>query len=100
MSKEFMTAVTRVWNPDGGAMNALLGLVGETGEVVELFKKRNYHGKQFTLEQLRDELGDVLYYVYAMCHEMMLDPEDVMQANIEKLAKRYPDGFALGGGIR
>ncbi|TKJ07037.1 nucleotide pyrophosphohydrolase, partial [Bacillus cereus] len=40
------------------------------------------------------ELGDILYYISIMSHEMGYTLEDIAQMNIAKLAERYPDGFS------
>lgn len=79
--------------------NYAMGLAGETGEVVELLKKRLFHGID-PGDKLVKELGDVLWYVAALCEEMGLTLEQVARVNIDKLMKRYPDGFVLGGGER
>ncbi len=75
------------------AWNAL-GLVGEAGEVAEHIKKAIFHGHQLDQEMLKKEMGDVLWYVAALCTNLDLSMEEVMQANIEKLKMRYPDGFS------
>ncbi len=81
-------------------LNAGLGLVGESGEVAELLKKTYFHGKDLDREKLKLELGDVLFYLdwLARLHGMTLG--EVADANIEKLAARYPSGFVTGGGNR
>jgi NTP pyrophosphatase (non-canonical NTP hydrolase) len=71
--------IMRVWN--------VIGLVGETGEVAEL-RTANLEGV------LAKELGDVLWYVAALCTRAGLDMGAVMEANIEKLRARYPDGYS------
>lgn len=96
----YLEAVRRTWNPSGGIMNAVLGLVGEVGEVVELIKKSKFHGKTYDSDKYEEEIGDVFYYLYALCDELLLDPKEVMRKNVAKLAARYPNGFVLGGGIR
>lgn len=78
---------------------AILGLVGEAGEVADL-RKKEYHGIPRNLTEMSKEVGDVLFYVYAYCLETGCSIEDLMQLNMEKLSKRYPEGFKPGGGIR
>jgi NTP pyrophosphatase (non-canonical NTP hydrolase) len=72
---------------------SVLGLVGEAGEVVEMYKKHLGHGHQMDSEKLKKELGDVLWYIadLASCFDMNL--ADIAMANIEKLKKRYPERF-------
>jgi NTP pyrophosphatase (non-canonical NTP hydrolase) len=85
---------------EGSLANWGLGLAGEAGEVVELIKKHCFHGKALDRESLRKELGDVLWYISAICSEVGLELGDVAEANIDKLFARYPNGFVEGGGNR
>ena len=79
---------------DVGAMinHAVLGLCSEAGEVAGIFQKA-YQGHEVDPEHVKKELGDCLWMIAEACTAMGLDLEDVMRANIEKLEKRYPDGF-------
>lgn len=70
-----------------------LGLAGESGEVCELLKKRHYHKKDIPDSEIRDELGDVLWYLSLLAAQHGFDLEAVAQRNIEKLRERYPNGF-------
>jgi len=77
------------------AINYALGLSGEVGEVVELIKKWSFHGKSLDIEALDKELGDVLWYLTALASETGGTLNSVMKKNIDKLLKRYPNGFNL-----
>lgn len=70
-----------------------LGLAGESGEVVEILKKVIGHGHTMDKKLLKKELGDVLWYLTSIATCTGIDLEDVANANIEKLLKRYPSGF-------
>jgi NTP pyrophosphatase (non-canonical NTP hydrolase) len=70
-----------------------LGLAGETGEVIDMIKKRVFQGHAIDQEKLRDELGDVLWYFMLICHTMGYSLDEIMVCNVEKLRKRYPHGF-------
>ena len=74
-------------------MNAALGLSGEAGEVNDHIKKACFHGHSLEVDEIKDELGDVLWYIALMCDALGLTLDDVMEHNIAKLQKRYPDGF-------
>ena len=76
------------------AANADLGLTGEAGEVADEVKKCMYQGHPWQPSKIVEELGDVLWYVALMADLMNVPLEYVMQANIEKLERRYPDGFS------
>lgn len=73
---------------------AAMGLAGEAGEFCDEVKKVQHHGKTLDPERLKNELGDVLWYVAHTCNVMGWSLEDVARANIEKLWKRYPNGFS------
>lgn len=74
-----------------------MGLPGEAGEFTEIVKKLIFHGHDFTSD-VRDrlvlELGDVLWYLAYAANALGVDLEYVADMNINKLAKRYPDGFS------
>lgn len=72
----------------------LLGLAGETGEVLDLIKKHKYHGHDLDRDALAGELGDVLWYVAGIASHHGLSLGDIAKRNVTKLAERYPDGFS------
>ena len=70
-----------------------LGLAGEAGEVANIVKKiqRDFNG-EITDEirgKLKDELGDVLWYVSACADELGLTLEEIASFNVEKLSLRH-----------
>lgn len=77
-----------------GAMelHALHGMVGEIGELHSLYQK-NFQGHQFDKDHAKKELGDLLWFVAEYCTAMGWNMADVAKLNIEKLMKRFPDGF-------
>ena len=74
-------------------VNAILGMCGETGEVSDILKKHIYQGHKLDIDKVREELGDVLWYVTLAAHAVGYTLGDVMRNNINKLNKRYPNGF-------
>lgn len=77
-----------------------LGLTGEAGEVGDYCKKILFHGHPLDRDKLRDELGDVLWYVAALASVCDLSLDAVAEQNIAKLRRRYPDGFTSHDSIR
>jgi len=77
-----------------------LGLAGESGELLDLIKKRDHHGVNVSKEQIIDEAGDVLFYLVGLLVSEGASLSQVISWNTEKLRARYPDGFKAGGGIR
>ena len=78
----------------GELLNGALGLTGEAGEVADMIKKHIFHGHDLPPEDLVKELGDVCWYLALICHACGISIEHIMEKNIEKLRKRYPDGFS------
>lgn len=78
---------------------AVLGLAGEAGEVADLTKKWRYHDHPYDRDKFLKELGDAQWYlaVAALAHGFTL--AEVMEANIEKLRQRYPQGFSAEASI-
>lgn len=70
-----------------------LGLAGEAGEVANIVKKiqRDSQGviTDETRIKLKDELGDVLWYISACADELGLSIGEIAEYNVEKLAKRH-----------
>jgi NTP pyrophosphatase (non-canonical NTP hydrolase) len=102
--KEYQDGVMKTWNITNSErdqkINAVLGLAGEIGEFVELHKKNFFHGVPTDHEKILSELGDIAYYLAISAHMWGFSLEEVCQFNADKLAKRYPAGFAKGGGVR
>ena len=76
-------------------VNGAMGLCGEAGEVIDLVKKWVFQGHELYKEDVEEELGDVLWYAAILCEGIGTTMEEVMQKNIDKLKKRYPDGFEV-----
>jgi len=72
-----------------------MGLAGETGEVVDYLKKCVFHGHDLDKEKLTKELGDVLWYLARIADDCSISLEQIMIENIEKLKRRYPEGFSV-----
>ena len=70
-----------------------LGLAGEAGEVANIVKKiqRDHSGvvTDDTRNKLKDELGDVLWYISACCDELGLTLTEIAEYNVDKLARRH-----------
>lgn len=77
----------------GGIINGLFGLSGEVGELTDMVKKWIFHKSKFDEEHAKKELGDVMWYVAMICESFNWSLDEIMQMNIKKLEKRYPDGF-------
>ena len=74
-------------------LNGVLGLNGESGEVADHVKKALFQGHALDRDTLAKELGDIMWYAAIMAKGLGYSLDTIMEMNIEKLKKRYPDGF-------
>lgn len=74
-------------------VNGVLGLTGEAGECADMVKKNIFQGHELDKEHLAKELGDVAWYLAITAYEIGYDLETILQMNVDKLRKRYPNGF-------
>lgn len=111
---DYQEKALRTWNFNkdyhSRLTNVALGLSGEAGEVADAVKKAVYHGHGFTdipqeetksvsVHELAKELGDIMYYVSVGAHELGYTLQEIAEININKLAKRYPEGFSVEASI-
>ena len=111
--KEFVDAVTSDHSKDNDAfvnnwnilnmedvnmprlLTASCGLGAEAGEFTEIVKKCMFQGKPLNednIYHMQRELGDVMWYWMQGCMALNIDPNEVIQMNIDKLKARYPGG--------
>ena len=72
-----------------------VGINAEGGEFLEIIKKMVFQGKPWNednREHLIIELGDIMWYVAQATQSLGISMEEVLDTNIRKLSKRYPDG--------
>ena len=75
-------------------INGVMGLCGESGEVIDIVKKHLAQGHELDKEKIIKELGDVAWYMAEIATVLDVELEEVLVQNIEKLKKRYPEGFS------
>ena len=80
-------------------INGVMGLCGESGEVIDIVKKWLAQGHQLDKERMKSELGDVAWYLAETATALDVPLEQIFQANLDKLHKRYPQGFSTEGSI-
>ena len=74
-------------------INGVMGLCGESGEAIDIVKKWLAQGHELDREKLAKELGDIAWYLAETAWALDVPLEEILQANIDKLKKRYPQGF-------
>jgi NTP pyrophosphatase (non-canonical NTP hydrolase) len=71
-----------------------LGIAGEAGDVASCIKKTFAHDND-QREGIKENLGDTLWYTAMICNFFEWDLQEIMEMNLEKLKKRYPQGFTI-----
>jgi NTP pyrophosphatase (non-canonical NTP hydrolase) len=79
--------------PEQLISNLVFGLCGEAGEIADMLKKHLFHKHPLNVDDLKKELGDELWYLFMIAEYYHLDMTEIAQMNIDKLWKRYPNGF-------
>lgn len=74
-------------------VHAMLGIVSEVGEIMEELIKSKVENRELNLKNLKEEVGDIEWYVAIMIRHLKLTHEDIFASNIAKLSVRYPDKF-------
>ena len=88
-----MTTLNPALNRKDVLINSVMGLCGESGEAIDIVKKWLAQGHALDKEHLAKELGDIAWYLAEAATALELPLDQILQANLDKLKKRYPDGF-------
>ena len=88
-----MTTLNPALSKKDVLINGVMGLCGESGEAIDIVKKHLAQGHPLDREKLIKELGDIAWYLAETATALDVTLEEVLQGNIEKLRRRYPDGF-------
>lgn len=101
--KTFQEVSTRTFNANlthnEKLCNCVAGIFGEGGEVADIIKKYLFQGHSFDKEHLTEEIGDLMFYIVNLANVLNLDMELILEANVDKLKKRFPDGFSTKASI-
>ena len=95
-----MTTLNPALSPKDVLINGVMGLCGESGEAIDLVKKHLAQGHELNREQLAKELGDIAWYLAETATAIGYPLEEILQMNIDKLKKRYPEGFAVERSVK
>ena len=89
-----MTTLNPDLNKKDVLINGVMGLCGESGECIDIVKRHLAQGHELDRDNLIKELGDVAWYLAETAFALDVELEKVFIRNIEKLKKRYPEGFS------
>lgn len=88
-----MTTLNPALDKKDVLINGVMGLCGESGEAIDIVKKWLAQGHDLDREKLAKELGDIAWYLAETATALDLSLEDIFASNIEKIRRRYPQGF-------
>lgn len=73
-------------------LHMAVGVSGEAGELLDTIKKHCIYQKQIDLDNIKEEAGDILFYLTGLLNELDMSLEDCINANTAKLSRRYSSG--------
>lgn len=88
-----LTTLNPELNKKDVLINGVMGLCGESGEVIDVVKKHLAQGHDLNTQKIAEELGDVAWYLAETAYAIGVPLEEILQNNINKLKARYPQGF-------
>jgi len=101
---DYQQAAARTMNPaldrERRLMDAAAGLAEEAGEVMGQVRKALYVGHLLDRERMVKELGDALWCLAALATTLDVPLSEVAATNLEKLRRRFPDGFSTEASLR
>lgn len=75
-------------------LHMILGMQTESAEIADVYKKHIAYGKELDLVNVKEEIGDQMWYIANLCNLHSWDLRDIMDTNIKKLEARFPDKFS------
>ncbi len=79
--------------PDLNELHMVMGISTEANELLDVYKKNLAYKKPIDEVNIKEEIGDLLWYLGNYCNIKGYDLEEIMETNINKLKKRYPEKF-------
>ena len=71
----------------------IMGMATEVGELVDVFKKYMAYGKDIDWVNVKEEIGDLMFYIASFCRINNLSLDEIIYTNVAKLETRYPEKF-------
>lgn len=90
---DYALVVARLFKPYAEQIHrldhAIIGIVGEAGELVDETKQLTIYDKDLNLDKVKIELGDMMFYMQALMNEFNISWQELMALNVAKLSARY-----------
>lgn len=92
--QEYLKKVKRTLSTDEDVLgHMVIGVTTEAAELLDAYKKHRFYGRDLDTKNIKEEIGDVLWYLVQLCEEIDYTLEEAMVDNVWKLMKRYPTKF-------
>jgi NTP pyrophosphatase (non-canonical NTP hydrolase) len=93
--EQYQELANRLLNnlPQSQLLHGALGIAGEAGELADAIKKAVLYNKPLDVENVKEEAGDLCWYLSIILNAVGSSFGEVMSMNHTKLEKRYPGGF-------
>jgi NTP pyrophosphatase (non-canonical NTP hydrolase) len=78
---------------EAALQHGILGILTEAGELADPIKKAVIYGSAMNNENIREEIGDLLWYIAVVANNLGIDLDSVAYENIAKLQARYPEKY-------
>lgn len=95
---EYQAEAAKYRLPTADTTYVMLNLVAEVGELYGKWAKSIRDGSQPTEQEIKHELGDILWMLSALCHDCKTSIDEVAGMNISKLSKRSSKNTLQGSG--
>lgn len=74
-------------------LHGALGVATEAGELLDVLKKNHAYGRGLDHANIREEIGDVLWYLALLARATGTNLDQIAATNVAKLKQRYPEKF-------
>lgn len=75
-------------------IHMVMGVSGEAGELLDAIKKATIYKKTLDYANVIEELGDLEFYLEGLRSTLGITREQTLEANIDKLQKRYGEKYS------
>ena len=94
----------REWEQFHSPKNLVMDLASEAGELLDLFRwiseEKSYQPDTETMQEIRDEVGDVFKAVLYLSHQLKIDPIEAAYQKFEKMKQKYPADRCRGKSLK
>lgn len=98
--EEFTLSVKRTESPNffiekinPRLLHGIFGLATESAELMDAVKKTLFYGKELDIPNIKEEIGDLAYYLFLILDAIEADWDEILTTNVSKLEARFPDKF-------